>query len=59
VNLPVHLFSVTGQYAGAPVLIYSGGVDTYKMDLHTLCVTLAHSKSALPLVSVTRPNAHR
>ena len=41
VNLPVHLFSVTGQYAGAPVLIYSGGVDTYKMDLHTLCVTLA------------------
>jgi esterase FrsA len=40
VNLPVHLFSVTAQYAGAPVLIYSGGVDTYKMDLHALCVTL-------------------
>jgi esterase FrsA len=41
VNTPVHLFSVTGQYAAAPVLIYSGGVDTYKMDLHTVCVTLA------------------
>jgi esterase FrsA len=40
VNLPVDLFSVTGQYAGTPVLIYSGGVDTYKMDLHALCVTL-------------------
>jgi esterase FrsA len=40
-DLPVHLFSVSGQYDNAPVLIYSGGVDSYKMDLHPLCVTLA------------------
>ena len=41
VSTPVHLFSVTGKYAAAPVLIYSGGVDTYKMDLHPVCLTLA------------------
>jgi esterase FrsA len=40
-STPVHLFSVTGNYAAAPVLIYSGGVDTYKMDLHPVCLTLA------------------
>jgi esterase FrsA len=32
---------VTGQYASAPVLIYTGGVDTYKMGLHAIYVTLA------------------
>lgn len=41
VSTPVHLFSVTGQYASAPVLIYTGGVDTYKMGLHAVYVTLA------------------
>jgi esterase FrsA len=41
VQAPVHLFSATGDYAGEPVLMYSGGVDTYKMDLHAVCVTLA------------------
>jgi esterase FrsA len=34
VSTPVHLFSVTGQYASAPVLIYTGGVDTFKMGLY-------------------------
>jgi hypothetical protein len=41
VSTPVHLFSVTGQYASAPVLIYTGGVDTYKMGLHAIYATLA------------------
>jgi esterase FrsA len=41
VSTPVHLFSVTGQYASAPVLIYTGGVDTFKMGLHPVYVTLA------------------
>ncbi len=40
-STPVHLFSVTGQYASAPALIYTGGVDTYKMGLHAIYVTLA------------------
>jgi esterase FrsA len=41
VNLPVHLFSKSGQYTEKPVLLFSGGVDTYKMDAHTLIVALA------------------
>ena len=41
VSTPAHLFSVTGQYASAPVLIYTGGVDTYKMGLHGIYVTLS------------------
>jgi esterase FrsA len=32
---------VPGQYASAPVLIYTGGVDTYKMGLHAIYVALA------------------
>jgi hypothetical protein len=44
VSTPVHLFSVTGKYATAPVLNYSGGVDTYKMDLHPVCLTLAQPR---------------
>lgn len=41
VDLPVHLFSVSGQHRSEPVLMFSGGVDTYKMDCHEMCVTLA------------------
>ena len=41
VDLPVHLFSVSGDYSREPVLMFSGGVDTYKMDCHDMCVTLA------------------
>jgi esterase FrsA len=41
VALPVHLFSRSGRYIDQPVLLYSGGVDTYKMDSHLLVLTLA------------------
>ena len=41
IDLPVHLFSVSGDYSREPVLMFSGGVDTYKMDCHDMCVTLA------------------
>ena len=34
VEVPVHLYSADGNYAGRPVLIASGGVDTWKMDIH-------------------------
>ena len=34
VDLPVHVYSTDGDYAGRPVLIASGGVDTWKMDIH-------------------------
>jgi len=41
VDLPVHLFSASGHFDKSPVLIYSGGVDTYKMDSHSFLVSLA------------------
>ncbi|MGC2655873.1 MAG: alpha/beta hydrolase [Mycobacterium sp.] len=34
VAVPVHLYSADGDYASRPVLIASGGVDTWKMDIH-------------------------
>ncbi|OBH45690.1 alpha/beta hydrolase [Mycobacterium mantenii] len=34
VEVPVHLYSADGTYARRPVLIASGGVDTWKMDIH-------------------------
>lgn len=34
VEVPVHLYSADGDYAARPVLIASGGVDTWKMDIH-------------------------
>jgi esterase FrsA len=41
VSLPVHLYSATGQYDDSPVLLLNGGVDTWKMDSHGICVGLA------------------
>jgi len=38
---PVHLYSANGGYDQAPVLLISGGVDTWKMDIHGICVALA------------------
>ncbi len=40
-TLPVHLYSVNGRYDRAPVLLISGGVDTWKMDIHGICVAFA------------------
>jgi esterase FrsA len=34
VDVPVHLYSPDGNHAARPVLIASGGVDTWKMDIH-------------------------
>jgi len=34
VEVPVHIYSTDGNYAGRPVLMASGGVDTWKMDIH-------------------------
>jgi len=34
VEVPVHLYSADGDYAARAVLIASGGVDTWKMDIH-------------------------
>jgi esterase FrsA len=34
VEVPVHLYSADADHASRPVLIASGGVDTWKMDIH-------------------------
>ncbi|HEX4558443.1 MAG TPA: alpha/beta hydrolase [Mycobacterium sp.] len=34
VEVPIHLYSPDGDYAARPVLIASGGVDTWKLDIH-------------------------
>jgi esterase FrsA len=41
VLLPVHELAAPDLPAGAPVLIASGGVDSWKMDLHALFVAFA------------------
>lgn len=40
IDLPVHLFSRTGRYDGGPVLMFSGGVDGFKIDIHGICIAL-------------------
>jgi esterase FrsA len=38
VQVPVHLYSADGELRARPVLLLSGGVDTWKMDVHPWCV---------------------
>jgi esterase FrsA len=40
-RLPVHVLAAPGLPEDAPVLIASGGVDSWKMDLHALFVAFA------------------
>lgn len=37
----MHLFSTADRLVDAPVLMFSGGVDTFKIDVHAWCITLA------------------
>jgi len=46
VDVPVHIYSKTGDHASAPVLLTSGGVDTYKLDFHASYVTQAQVTGA-------------
>src|SRR5271163_763237 len=41
--VPVHIFAAPGLSADAPVLLASGGVDSWKMDLHGIFVLAAAS----------------
>lgn len=40
IEVPVHLYSIDGDYTGRPVLVAHGGVDTFKMDFHPFCLAL-------------------
>jgi esterase FrsA len=48
-TIPVHLYSRAGRYDQAPVLLISGGVDIWKMDIHGICVALAQRLSVTVL----------
>jgi len=39
--VPIHILSMKGLAPDAPVLVVTGGVDTWKMDMHGLFVALA------------------
>jgi esterase FrsA len=45
-RLPVHVLAAPDLPENAPVLIASGGVDSWKMDLHTLFAAFALNTSA-------------
>ena len=49
IAMPVHLYSADGEYRSRPMLIASGGVDTFKMDFHPWCLafTMAAGVSTL------------
>ncbi len=38
IEVPVHVYSVDGDYPARPVLVAHGGVDTFKMDFHPFCL---------------------
>jgi esterase FrsA len=40
-RVPVHLLSAVKDHRRTPVLLFSGGLDTWKMDLHPLAVAFA------------------
>ena len=49
-EVPVHLMTTAESYADAPILIASGGVDTWKMDIHTMCLAFAQNAGVSVLV---------
>jgi esterase FrsA len=54
VDVPVHIYSKDGDYPGRPVLIASGGVDTWKMDIHPWWVTFTMN-AAVTTVAFDHP----
>ncbi|WP_430334752.1 alpha/beta fold hydrolase [Rhodococcus sp. ACT016] len=54
VRVPVHLLSGGRPYAGAPVLLFSGGVDGWKMDMHPLAVAFARD-AGLTVLAFDQP----
>ena len=54
VEVLVHLYSADDEYAERPVLIASGGVDTWKMDIHPWWVGLTQG-AALTTLAFDHP----
>ncbi|WP_326725780.1 alpha/beta hydrolase [Streptomyces sp. NBC_00243] len=53
-QVPVHVFTPPAAAGKGPVLLVSGGVDSWKMDVHGLLVTLC-SHAGLPVVAFDIP----
>jgi esterase FrsA len=51
--VPVHLYSSKDDVSKTPVLITSGGVDTWKMDIHPMA--LAFAKLGLTVLAFDQP----
>jgi esterase FrsA len=58
VDVPVHMYSTTGDYKSVPAHVTSGGVDTYKIDFHASYITQAQVTGATIIASTSqgRPN---
>jgi len=54
IELPVHILSVDGRYEDAPVLLLSGGVDGWKMDMHPLASAFAKN-AGVTVVAFDQP----
>ena len=54
IELPVHILSVDGRYEDAPVLLLSGGVDGWKMDMHPLVSAFAKN-AGVTVVAFDQP----
>jgi esterase FrsA len=46
IEVPVHIYSTADDYTSSPMLLISGGVDTWKMDIHRMCVSAATHSGA-------------
>lgn len=46
VDVPVHIYSATGDYESVPAHLTSGGVDTFKIDFHASYITQAQVTGA-------------
>jgi esterase FrsA len=49
VSVSVHLYADDDDYASRPVVLLSGGVDTWKMDLHRMCLSAVELTGATVL----------
>jgi esterase FrsA len=54
IEVPVHLYSVDGDYAARPVLLAHGGVDTFKMDFHPFCLAFTQG-AGVTTVAIDMP----
>lgn len=54
VEVPVHLYSLDGDYPARPVLLAHGGVDTFKMDFHPFCLAFAQG-TGLTTLAIDMP----